>query len=423
MIPAEHIYIIIDLKSFYASVECVERGLDPMTANLAVADAERGPGTICLAITPNMKKLGIKNRCRLFEIPSFVKFITAVPRMQLYIDYAARIYEVYLKYIAKEDIFVYSIDEAFMEVTPYLALYKTTPKELALRIMADIRSTVGITATCGIGTNLFLAKIALDILAKHVPDHIGILDEAAYHQTLWTHQPLTDFWMIGHGTARKLEQYGITTMQQIAQRPPSLLHKLFGVNAEILIDHANGREPTTIADIKAYRPQSHSLANGQVLPRNYSYEEGLLIIKEMADQLCLDLVDQELVTDSVTLYIGYAYNPIAADQPMHATARLPMLTNSSRMITHHLTELYQAKINRSKSVRRISINANRVVPESCMQTSLFSPHDTDERENARQRAILAIKKRFGSNAIFRGMDMLDPATTLERNNQIGGHKK
>ena len=301
---AERQYICIDLKSFYASVECAERGLDPMTTKLVVADLSRTEKTICLAVSPALKALGVKNRCRIFEIPDGIEYIAAIPRMQLYIDYAAEIYAIYLQYISKDDIHVYSIDEAFMDVTDYLALYKMTARELGQHIMNDIYDKLRIRATCGIGTNLFLTKIALDISAKHSPDFIGELNEESYRQTLWDHEPLTDFWMIGPGTVRRLNTIGVHTMRQIANTPEDTLYHLFGIDAELLIDHAWGREPTTIADIKNYKAHTNSISSGQVLSREYDYEEGKLIVKEMTDLLCLDLVEKHLVTSSVTLHIS-----------------------------------------------------------------------------------------------------------------------
>lgn len=414
-------YIIIDLKSFYASVECVERHLDPLKAKLVVADEERGRGTICLAVTPMMKKLGVKNRCRLFEIPKNVNYIVAPPRMKLYIDYSAKIYGIYLKYFAAEDIEVYSIDEAFMDVTPYLRLYKVTARELAIKIMADILCITGITATCGIGTNLYLAKIALDIMAKHSGDNIGMLDEEAYREKLWQHRPLTDFWRIGKGTAARLAKVGITSMEGIAKADEKLLYKIFGIDAQIIIDHAWGKEPTTIADIKAYVPKTHSLTNGQVLPRNYSFDEGAVILKEMADQLALDMVEKELVTPSVTLYIGYGYID-GALPTFRATATMPELTNSGKLITDELMKIYEATFERRFSVRRIVLNANNVVPESAKEQNLFAELTIDPCEKNRQRAINSIRKRFGKNAIFCAMDLLEEATLRERHNQIGGHK-
>lgn len=298
-------YLCIDLKSFYASVECIERGLDPMTTNLVVADPERKSGTIFLAVSPSLRKLGVKNRCRVFEIPPHLSYIQAPPRMQLYIRYSADVYSIYLKYVAKEDIHVYSIDEAFLDITDYLNAYGLSPRELARRIMEDIVSSLGIAAACGAGTNLYLAKVALDLCAKHMPDRIASLDEGLYRQSLWEHRPITDFWRIGPGTAKRLASYGIYTMGQAAQTSEALLYRLFGVDAEYLIDHAWGREPVTIAQIRAYQPLNRSLSSGQVLMRDYSYEEGLLILKEMADLLCLELTERRLITDSLSLNVSY----------------------------------------------------------------------------------------------------------------------
>ncbi len=298
------IYVCIDLKSFYASVECRKRGLDPMKANLVVADPERTEKTICLAVSPAMKALGVPGRCRVFEIPKGIKYEMAPPRMQLYIDCSAEIYGIYLKYIAKEDIHVYSIDEVFMDVTDYLTMYQMSARELGMKIMKDIYDSTGIISTCGIGTNLYLAKIALDITAKHVDDHIGELDEESYRRTLWDHKPITDFWRVGKGTAKRLESIGIQTMRGITEAPEEVLYKLFGIDAELLIDHAWGRETTTMADIKNYKPQSTSVSSGQVLECDYTFEDGKLVVKEMADLLCLELVDKGLVTNSITLHVG-----------------------------------------------------------------------------------------------------------------------
>lgn len=320
-------YVCIDLKSFYASVECRERGLDPMTTNLVVADPERSEKTICLAVSPAMKKLGVPGRCRVFEIPKGIEYIMAPPRMQLYIDYSAEIYAIYLKYISKEDIHVYSIDEVFMDVTDYLAMYQMSAKELSVRIMEDILEHTGITATAGIGTNLYLAKVALDITAKHVEDHIGILDEESYCKTLWNHKPLTDFWRIGKGIANRLEQSGIRTMGEIAHADEDMLYRMFGVDAELLIDHAWGRESTTMQDIKSYRPKINSLSSGQVLECDYTFEKGKLVVKEMADLLCLELVEKGLVTDSITLHVGYSNR--LEKKPAHGTIGLRNSTSSA----------------------------------------------------------------------------------------------
>ena len=331
----QHIYLCIDLKSFYASVECVARGLDPMTTNLVVADPERTEKTICLAITPAMKALGVKNRCRIFEIPKHIEYITAPPRMQKYIDTAADIYAIYLKYIAKEDIHVYSIDEAFMDVTDYLELYRMSARDLGQRIMDDIYHATGVRAACGVGTNLYLAKIALDITAKHSPDFIGELDEESYCKSLWNHKPLTDFWRIGSGIAKRLEPYGIRTMGDIAHADENLLYHLFGIDAELLIDHAWGREPVTMADIKSYKSHTNCLSSGQVLGCDYPYDKGLLIVKEMMDLLCLDLVEKDLITKSITLHVSYS-NRLNIPSA-HGTATLDVGTNSDVLLIPAVT--------------------------------------------------------------------------------------
>lgn len=413
-------YLCIDLKSFYASVECRERKLDPMKARLVVADPERSEKTICLAVSPAMKKLGIPGRCRVFEIPKEIQYTMAPPRMQLYIDYSAEIYAIYLKYIAKEDIHVYSIDEVFMDVTDYLGLYQMTAKELGITIMQDVLKSTGIPSACGIGTNLYLAKIALDITAKHVKDHIGILDEEAYRKTLWNHKPLTDFWRVGKGIAGRLEQCGITTMQGIAQADENLLYQLFGIDAELLIDHAWGRETTTMEDIKTYRSKSSSISSGQVLPRDYSFEEGKLIAGEMADLLCLELVDKGLVTDSITLHVGYANRMETA--PAHGTAAMTITTSSARHIVADTQRLYEKIVDSRKSIRRMTLTFNHVVDEAYQQYDLFTDPEELERERRMQQAMLDIKGKFGKNAIMKGMNLEHGATTIERNQQIGGHK-
>ena len=417
-------YLCIDLKSFYASVECVERGLDPMTTNLVVADPERSRGTICLAVSPSLKALGVKNRCRLFQIPPNLDYIIAEPRMQKYIDYSARIYGIYLRYIAPEDIHVYSIDEAFLDVTPYLKLYKMTPKELAIKLMGEVLRDVGVRATCGIGTNLYLAKIALDITAKHSPDFIGILDEETYRQTLWDHRPITDFWRIGPGTARRLAKFGIHTMGQIAAIDEEFFYQRFGVDAELLIDHAWGREPTTMADIKNYKPKTNCLTSGQVLMRDYNFEEGRLIIQEMMDLMSLDLVEKHLVTSSVSIYVGYSHTVDA--KPAKGTAPIRIETNSDSILIPAVVELYERIVDRRLPIRRVMLTCNTVVTDTgCCQLNLFDQAVTLEaleRDRKRQEAVLDIKRRFGKNAMLRGMDLQEAATTRERNRQIGGHK-
>ena len=414
------ISLCIDLKSFYASVECVERGLDPMTTNLVVADPERGDKTICLAITPAMKKLGIKNRCRVFEIPKNIQYIMAEPRMKLYIDYAAAIYGIYLNYISKDDIHVYSIDESFLDATPYLKLYHMTANELAKTIMQDILRQTGIRSTCGIGTNLYLAKIALDILAKHDDDYIGYLDESLYREKLWQHKPLTDFWRIGPGIARKLANYGINTMEGIATSNEDFLYRLFGIDAELLIDHAWGREPTTIADIKAYTPKTNCITSGQVLMRDYEFAEGLLIIKEMADLLCLDLAAKEMVTKSITLQVGYA-NHLKLE-PSHGTAALSTETNLDHIIRPAVEALYKRIVNPQYQIRRVNMSCNNVRPEKYRQITLFDDTAQLEKSHKVQSAVLDIKQKYGKNAILKAMNLEQAATTRERNRQIGGHK-
>lgn len=416
----ERTYLCIDLKSFYASVECVERGMDPLTTNLAVADPERSEKTICLAISPSMKALGIKNRCRVFQIPKGVEYIKAVPRMKLYIEYSADIYGIYLKYIAKEDIHVYSIDEAFLDVTDYLSMYRISAKELAVRIMADIKESTGITATAGIGTNLYLAKVALDITAKHVKDNVGYLDEKLYQKTLWNHRPLTDFWRVGAGTVKRLSSIGIMTMGDVAHAQEEVLYRMFGIDAELLIDHAWGRESTTMADIKSYKPKSSSLSSGQVLSRDYSFEECRLIVKEMTDALCLELTDKGLVTQSLSLMIGYS-NELGV-KPVSGTASMTVSTSAYRVMIPYVMELYERIVDKRNPIRRLSVNCNSITDEAYEQYDLFTDFAEMERDRKLQKAALEIKKKYGKNALVRGMDLQEAGTTIERNRQIGGHK-
>lgn len=414
------IYLCIDLKSFYASVECVERGWDPLTARLVVADPERSEKTICLAVSPALKQMGVPNRCRVFQIPKEIPYKMAPPRMQLYIDYAAEIYGVYLKYIAKEDIQVYSIDEAFLDVTDYLHLYQMTAVELGRKIMQDILDTTKIPAACGVGTNLYLAKVALDILAKHETDRIAYLDEARYREKLWKHKPLTDFWRVGRGTVERLSNMGICTMEEIAHARESLLYKAFGIDAELLIDHAWGREPVTIADIKAYRPKNTSFSSGQVLPRDYEYEEGALVVKEMADLLCLDLVDQGLVTSHISLVIGYSNQKCF--EPAKGSTTLRSATSSNRRLLSYVEQLYRRIVRPGAYIRRITLTYTGVMTEDYQQFDLFSDPEETEKDVKAQRAAISIKQRYGRNAILKGMNLEESATTIERNGQIGGHK-
>lgn len=503
-----HTYIAIDLKSFYASAECRERKLDPLTTNLVVADAARTEKTICLAVSPSLKAYGIPGRARLFEVVKRVgeinagrrskapggqfigvscfsgelkehpelelSYITAPPRMSLYVQYSTVIYNIYLRYIAPEDIHVYSIDEVFMDVTHYLGTYRMTAKELASKMIRDIMAETGITATAGIGTNLYLCKVAMDIVAKNVsPDQDGVciaeLDEMSYRRLLWNHRPLTDFWRVGHGYQKKLEEAGLYTMGDIARCSiggprdyynEELLYTMFGVNAELLIDHAWGFEPTTIDLIKAYKPQTNSISSGQVLHCPYDFAKGKLIVREMTDLLVLDLVEKRLVTDQMVLTVGYDIanltNPdirksyrgeVTVDHygrkiPKHAhgTANLECKTASTKQIMDAVMELYDRIVDPGLLIRRVTVVANHLVEEgsatemqSYEQLDLFTDYETAEKEreeeNVRlskerklQEAMLAVKKKYGKNAMLKGMNLQEGATTRERNNQIGGHK-
>ncbi|MDO4296924.1 MAG: DNA repair protein [Lachnospiraceae bacterium] len=416
----ERTYLCIDLKSFYASVECRERNLDPMTTNLVVADPERTEKTICLAVSPSMKAMGIPGRCRVFEIPKGINYIMAPPRMQLYIDYSAEIYSIYLKYIAKEDIHSYSIDEIMADVTDYLPMYQMTARELGTRMMQDVLDATGIPSACGIGTNLYLAKVALDITAKHAEDHIGVLDEESYRRTLWTHRPLKDFWRIGSGIAKRLESMGIFTMEGVARADEDALYRMFGIDAELLIDHAWGREPTTIADIKAYKPKANSISSGQVLGCDYNYENGRLIVKEMADLLCLELVDKGLVTDSFTLYVGYGKR--YGKKSAHGTTTMTVTTSSAKQIIAYTVKLYERIVDRTTPIHRVNLSFNNVVDEVYQQYDLFTDPAELEREHRLQKAMLDIKEKYGKNAILKGMNLVEGATARERNRQIGGHR-
>ncbi len=411
-------YLCIDLKTFYASVECVERGLDPFNTNLVVADPERGKGTICLAISPKMKMLGVKNRCRIFEIPPTIKYIVATPRMKKYIEYSANIYAIYLKYFAKEDIHVYSIDEAFMDVTKYLKLYKLNPIELAKKIIKDIFKTYGITATAGIGTNMYLAKIALDITAKHNPNNIGYLDEEKYKKELWHHKPLSDFWQIGKGIERRLNKMGIFDMYDVAHTTQKRLYKEFGINAEYLIDHSWGKESCTIAEIKAYKPKTNSITNSQVLFEDYSFIKARLVLKEMVELGSLRLIESNLVTDTIGLYIGYSKNITKATG---GTRKLTNYTNIYSELLKAFLEIYDKTTNKDIPIRRIGVNFANVIEAESVQLSLFIDQERMDEERKLELAMCSIKNRMGKNAIIRGMDLEDGATTIIRNKLIGGH--
>lgn len=441
-------YLVIDLKSFYASVECVERGLDPLTTRLVVADPTRTEKTICLAVSPALKALGVRNRCRVFEIPKSIDYLMAPPRMRLYIERSADVYGVYLRYVAPEDIHVYSIDEAFLDITGYLDLYGCSARELGERIRRDVARTTGIPATCGLGTNLYLAKIALDITAKHSPDFFGQLDEESYRRTLWDHRPITDFWRVGAGTARRLDQMGIHTMGQLAAAPREPLYGAFGVDAEILIDHAWGIEPVTIRDIKAYRSQARSLSAGQVLASDVDFEGGLLIAKEMADALAQELVERGQVCQSVSLMVGYrltaAQKRALLDEAGYGSpspvggrgrfrwgelsdtgsATLLVPTSSLREVWDALVPLYRRVARRDRPIHRLGLALGDVRDEGAagIQGSLFADQDKLDRERRRQQTVNDIKRKFGKNALLKGMDLLPGATARERNAQLGGHR-
>ncbi len=503
MNPDNRTYIAIDLKSFYASVECVDRGLDPLTTNLVVADSSRTEKTICLAVSPSLKSYGVGGRARLFEVVQKVRevnyerrmkipygiftgkswnnpdlqihpdweldYIVAPPRMARYMQMSAHIYSVYLKYIAPEDIHVYSCDEVFMDVTSYLSTYKKTPHDLAMMIVRDVLKQTGITATAGIGTNMYLCKVAMDIVAKHMPaDKDGVriaeLDEKSYREKLWDHRPLTDFWRCGKGIVSKLAMYGIETMGQIARlsvKNDEVLYKLFGVNAELLIDHSWGWEPCTMDYIKSYRPETNSLSSGQVLHEPYTFKKARVVIKEMADAISMDLLDKGLVTDQLVVTVGYDrtslenpeikamyHGPVMKDyygrevpKSAHGTANLDRQTSSTTLIMTAVEKLFDRIVNRNLLVRRLNITTNHVIPESrvkkqddkMVQLDLFTDYETlakqkkaeEERlakERRMQEALLAIKKQFGKNSILKGLNFEDGATAKDRNEQIGGHK-
>lgn len=408
----------IDLKSFYASVECVERGLDALTTNLVVADPSRGPGAICLAITPSLKALGIHNRCRIFEIPKGVEYITALPQMKKYMEKSAEIYSIYLKYVSKDDIHVYSIDECFLDVTKYLDLYKKTPEELAKMITGDVYKQTKITATTGIGTNLFLAKVALDVTAKHAKDFIGYLDENEFKAKIWHHRPITDIWNIGNGIAKRLEKYGVYDLYGITKLDEKILYKEFGINAELLIDHANGIETCTMEDIHNYKSKSNSLSNSQILFENYDYKDALLVLKEMVDLNCLELVEKRLVTNSIFLVIGYASDDI---KPTGGSMALNEYTSSLSKLMEYFITLFNKTTNPYYQIRRISIGFNNVKDEQYMTFDLFTDEEKEAKERSLQETIIDLKKKFGKNAILKGMNLEEKATTRKRNKLIGGH--
>ncbi len=409
-------YICIDLKSFYASVECAERGLDPFTTNLVVADPTRTEKTICLAITPALKALGVRNRCRVFEIPDTIDFIMAQPRMKLYMQRSADIYQIYLRYVSAQDIHVYSIDECFIDATPYLKLYKTDALSFAKTLKEAVFSETHITATAGIGTNLFLAKVALDITAKHEVDGIGYLDEALFQEKIWHHRPITDIWNIGPGIARRLSKYAVYDLAGVAAMKKETLFKEFGVNAEFLIDHAWGMEPCTIAQIKEYKPESNSLTSGQVLPRSYSYEEARLVLYEMVDSLVLSLIEKNSIISGVSIGLGFEQKSSA-----HKSHKLPHRTSGFKQIWKVFAQLYDEITPLNAQIRRINIGFFGVLPEEFEEISLFDNFEETQKERSVQEAILAVKQKFGKNALLKASSYKEEATSRERNEQVGGH--
>lgn len=409
-------YLIIDLKTFYASVECAERGLDPFKTNLVVADASRGKGAICLAITPKLKAMGIHNRCRLYEIPDGVEYIAAMPRMKKYMEYSARIYQIYLCYFSEEDIHPYSIDEMFIDVTEYLKLYNTTAEKLAKALMRKIYNELHITATAGIGTNLFLAKIALDIYSKHVKSNIGILNEETFREKLWYHKPITDFWMISTGTAKRLQKFHVECMRDILSVPEDLLYKEFGVNAEIIIDHAKGIEPVTIKDIHNYKRQSKSISQSQLLHCGYNYTKTRIVLSEMVESLCLDLVRKKLVSNTISLYVGYRSYPGTG-----GSKSISILTNAYTKILPYFQEIYDKTTLRGEEIVRLGIGFGNVYPEDEEHLDLFTSYEDIEKERNLSRTINSLKDKYGKNSVLKAVDLVDGATQRQRNCLIGGH--
>ena len=417
--PQERMYACIDLKSFYASVECVERGLDPFKANLVVADPARGRGAICLAVSPALKALGVRNRCRIFEIPSHISYITAVPRMKLYMDYSAGIYNSYLEYLSSQDIHVYSIDECFIYLSPYLLLYKMTPKSLVQLLVQRILEKFGICATAGIGSNMFLAKVALDILAKHQPDNMAFLDEALFKEKMWHHRPLTDFWNIGRGTAQRLARKGIYDLYGVAHCEPQRLYREFGINAEYLIDHAWGRESCTLAELRHYQPKSHSIANSQILFEDYAAADALVVMLEMVEFLCLKLVETQMLCNSFSLSIRYSKDCLP---PTGGSQRLPQATDSFEVLGQLFRELFWRTTAKDAPIRQICVSANDLIWLGRIEQKLFSAYAVDElRDRDIQQALLDVKGKYGKNAILRGISYYQKATGKLRNKLIGGH--
>lgn len=414
------IYFCIDMKSFFASVECAERGLNPFETNLVVADETRGNGTICLAISPAMKALGVKNRCRMYEIPPNIKYITAMPHMKKYIKYNGDIYDIYLDYIDPQDIHVYSIDESFLDVTDYLKMYHKTPRQFAKQLINEISERAHIPATVGIGTNLYLAKIALDIDAKKRPDHIGWLNEDLYQEKLWHHKPLSDFWQIGRGIELRLQKHGIYDMAGIAKADEGILYKEFGINAELLIDHAWGRECCTIADIKAHHSKSKSISTSQILFSDYSLEKARTVLKEMVLDACHKMMRQKVVTNSLSIYVGYSKDVIS---PTGGTVKLLSTTNLSSEIMGDVVALFDRTTIPGIPVRRLGVTCNNVITEGCEGYSLFTNFEKIEKERKLEHTVLELKDKFGKNSMLRAIDLEDGATAIERNKLVGGHNE
>ena len=411
-------YLCIDMKSFFASVECAERGLNPFETNLVVADESRGKNALCLAITPKMKALGIKNRCRIGDIPKHIKYIVAMPRMKKYIEYNGDIYEIYRKYIDREDIHTYSIDEAFIDCTDYLPIHNKTPKEFAKFLINEIANKTHIPATAGIGTNLYLAKIALDITAKKAPDHIGYLDEELFRETLWTHRPITDFWGIASGTANRLAKLAIYDMRGVANCPEELLYKRFGINAELLIDHAWGRESCTMKDIKSYKSKSKSISSSQILMKDYSFNEAAIVMAEMTLAGCHRLMTEHVITKGISIYVGYSKDIIA---PTGGTIKMSESTNLYSIINRYVDELFRNTTHPCVPIRRLGITFNHIADEGCEGYDLFTDFEKVEREKRLEHTVLDIKFKFGKNAMLRAIDLQDGATQITRNKYIGGH--
>ena len=413
----QRVFFVIDMKSFFASVECAERGLDAMTAKLVVADESRTEKTICLAVSPALKALGIRNRCRLFEIPKDLDFLIAPPRMKKYIEYAAEIYGIYLQYIDKNDIHTYSIDECFLDVTDYLKLYGLRAKEFAQKLMGEIDAKLHIPSTAGIGTNMYLAKIALDITAKHAKDRIGWLDEEKFVRTLWKHQPITDFWGISTGIATRLAKFGIFDMEGIAKADEDLLYDEFGVNAELLIDHARGKESCLMSDIKNYKAKGHSISSSQILPRDYNFKDAKLVMDEMVQTGCYEMFRQGYVTDHIHLFVGYGDEKKGVAKDMR---RMNVVTNLFSIIGKVADEMFDKFVDKSRPIRRVGY-AFDLLPEACEQYDMFVDPEQIEKEKRLVWSILDLQDKYGKNSVLKAADFEKNATIIHRNNTIGGH--